>query len=59
MVKLYPRKNPVYIIDLICPKKINKKKDKNISIFIDPQVPDKRINLYIEIEELAAPYLKD
>ena len=36
------------------------KDEKHIHIYSnDPQVPDKRINLYVEIEELAVPYLKD
>ena len=36
------------------------KDEKHIHIYSnDPQVPDKRINLYVEIEEFAIPYLKD
>jgi len=36
------------------------KDEKHIHIYSnDPQVPDKRINLHAEIEELVAPYLKD
>jgi len=36
------------------------KDEKHIHIYSnDPQVPDKRINLYVEIEELKIPYLKD
>ena len=36
------------------------KDEKHIHIYSnDPQVPDKKINLYVEIEEFAIPYLKD
>jgi len=37
------------------------KDEKHLHIYSnDPQVPDKRFNLYVEIEEeLAVPYLKD
>jgi hypothetical protein len=36
------------------------KDEKHIHIYSnDPQVPEKRINLYVEIEELKIPYLKD
>ncbi|MBA7495009.1 hypothetical protein ES702_05588 [subsurface metagenome] len=36
------------------------KDEKHIHIYSnDPQVPDKRINLYVEIEEFAIPYLQD
>ena len=36
------------------------KDEKHFHIYSnDPQVPDKKINLYVEIEEFAIPYLKD
>ena len=36
------------------------KDEKHIHIYSnDPQIPEKRINLYVEIEELKIPYLKD
>ena len=36
------------------------KDEKHIHIYSnDPQVSDKKINLYVEIEEFAIPYLKD
>ncbi len=36
------------------------KDEKHLHIYSnDPQVPEKRINLYVEIEELEIPYLED
>ncbi|MBA7499144.1 hypothetical protein ES704_01884 [subsurface metagenome] len=36
------------------------KDEKHFHIYSnDPQEPDKRINLYVEIEEFAIPYLQD
>jgi len=36
------------------------KDEKHVHVYSnDPQVSDKKINLYVEIEEFAIPYLKD